>query len=177
MVGMKLANIAGKKFGRLTAIRRIKSATRTTWICKCECGKTKKIQAGNLFTGATKSCGCFRRQISSKSGKKNIYIAIKALIKHGHRRGATNTPEYNSFRGAKARCTDPKNTRWKDYGGRGIQFKFSSFVEFLKELGLRPEPKNLYSVERMNNEGHYEPGNVRWATRSEQAHNKRPSHA
>jgi hypothetical protein len=85
------------------------------------------------------------------------------LLKH--------TPEYVAYHHAMARCTKPNHKDWKYYGGRGIQFRFTSFRQFFVELGPRPDGKSL---DRVNNNGHYEPGNVRWATRTEQNRNQRP---
>jgi len=82
----------------------------------------------------------------------------------------TDSPEYDAYHHAKNRCTDPKNCNWKYYGGRGIQFRFTRFEQFYAELGPRPAGKTL---DRINNDGHYEPGNVRWATRQEQIANQR----
>jgi hypothetical protein len=80
------------------------------------------------------------------------------------------TPEYYAFFNARDRCTKPKNRAFKNYGGRGIEFRFASFEEFFAELGPRPQGTEL---ERINNDGHYEPGNVRWATHGEQQVNRR----
>jgi hypothetical protein len=80
------------------------------------------------------------------------------------------TPEYMAYHSAKARCTRPELRCWLNYGGRGIKFLFESFEQFYAELGPRPAGKTL---DRRDNDGHYEPGNVRWATRSEQEKNKR----
>jgi hypothetical protein len=84
--------------------------------------------------------------------------------------GMTGTSEYRTFKSAKARCTNPNSSSWKNYGARGIEFRFTSFETFFAELG--PRPKGL-TLDRINNDGHYEPGNVRWATRSEQMYNQR----
>jgi hypothetical protein len=83
------------------------------------------------------------------------------------------TPEYYACFDAKYRCTNPKDKYWKDYGGRGIEFRFTSFEEFFAELGTRPTP--AHSLDRIDNNGHYEPGNVRWATKAEQNANRRVS--
>jgi len=83
----------------------------------------------------------------------------------------TKTPEYRSFQAASTRCTNKNYKSWKDYGGRGIEFKFKSFQEFFSTLGPKPTPG--HTVDRINNDGHYEPGNVRWATRMQQRHNQR----
>ena len=82
-------------------------------------------------------------------------------------------PEYRSYNSAKNRCTNPNNAAYKNYGGRGIEFRFRSFDEFLRCLGRRPTLE--YTLDRYpDNNGHYEVGNVRWCTRKEQAQNRRP---
>lgn len=82
-----------------------------------------------------------------------------------------DTPEYRSYSGAKQRCTNSKSKNYADYGGRGIEFRFVSFQQFINCVGNKPTPK--HSLDRIENEGHYEPGNVRWATCSEQNRNQR----
>jgi hypothetical protein len=84
----------------------------------------------------------------------------------------STTPEFAAYRGAKHRCTNPNDKLWMNYGGRGIQFHFLSFEQFFAELGLKPTPK--HSLDRRDNDGNYEPGNVRWATETEQQNNRRP---
>lgn len=81
-------------------------------------------------------------------------------------------PEHNAFYNARRRCTEVTNREYARYGGRGIKFLFKSFPEFLAHIGRRPDG---YTLDRINNDGHYEPGNVRWATPSEQAYNRRKS--
>jgi hypothetical protein len=83
------------------------------------------------------------------------------------------TPEWTSFHAAKKRCKPEFKAKYPDYGGRGIEFRFKSFEEFFAEVGPRPEPKFKYSLERIDNDGHYESGNVRWATKKQQARNRR----
>lgn len=83
--------------------------------------------------------------------------------------GMSGTPEYMAFQSARDRCRNPKNISYPRYGGRGIEFRFGSFEEWFNELGLRPDSdmnrmKYRWSVDRIDNDGHYEPGNVRWAT-------------
>jgi hypothetical protein len=90
---------------------------------------------------------------------------------HGHSRIGHITPEFNAYFNAKKRCTRRCGKDFKNYGGRGIKFKFKSFLEFLKEIGRKPSRKLV--LDRIDNDGHYEPGNVRWTTRSESAKNQR----
>ncbi|HKV79758.1 MAG TPA: site-specific integrase [Candidatus Sulfotelmatobacter sp.] len=87
------------------------------------------------------------------------------------RKDKWGTPEGQAYQSARTRCTNPSHISWKHYGGRGIQFLFTSFEQFLAELGPRPEGHEL---DRINNDGHYEPGNVRWATGTDQIQNRRP---
>lgn len=115
-----------------------------------------------MLTRNTESCGCIR---SEKVSKWNIDRSTHGAIK---------TPEYWAYKGAKGRCTNPRNRSYKDYGARGIQFRFNSFQEFLDEVGLRPLPQ--YSLDRINNDGHYEKGNLQWANKKAQANNRRLYH-
>ncbi len=129
---------------------------------------------------ADKLCECGCEQPTSVAKKTDrLYGHVKGLpirFINGHSRrkkpgqSTKGTPEYLAFYNAKARCTNPKASEWKHYGGRGIEFRFTSFEQFLAEIG--PRPPGL-SLDRKENNGHYEPGNVRWATRSEQIKNSR----
>ena len=81
-------------------------------------------------------------------------------------------PGYNNYKAAHNRCTNPTNKNYPEYGGRGILFNFNNFIEFYNEVGEKPGPE--YSIDRIDNEGNYEPGNVRWATPTQQLQNRRP---
>jgi hypothetical protein len=99
-------------------------------------------------------------------------------LRHGACSGGRSTPEYRAYTDARNRCTNPKAKGYERYGGRGIKFLFINFEQWFADLGLRPEgtyPSGyaMYSVDRRNNEGHYEPGNVKWSTTSEQSNNRR----
>lgn len=90
---------------------------------------------------------------------------------HGHATGGFLTPEYMAYAAAKRRCNNPHNRSYRWYGARGIKFRFRSFLEFLKDVGNRPSKS--HSLDRINNDAHYEKGNLRWATKKQQAQNRR----
>ncbi len=154
--GPPAKNLTGQRFGKLVAIRPgEKRKKQSTWICVCDCGKESNPMATSLLYGLTKSCGCGV---------------------HPKTHGLTNTPEHKIWKSMKARCNNPKSPFFKYYGGRGIRVCerwATSFEAFLADMGNRPDP-NL-SIDRINNDGNYEPGNCRWATMKEQANNTRRS--
>ena len=155
---MPIKDITGWKFGRLTAQEYRREGRKTVWACECECGARVEVAIGQLCSGKTKSCGCLRREKTLARCKT-----------HGMSRG----PEYRAYRNAYYRCTREQDVRFYTYGARGIEFKFSSFQQFIDDIGPRPFAK--HSLDRINNDGHYEVGNVRWATRKEQRANRRDS--
>jgi hypothetical protein len=147
-------NLLGQKFGKLTAIGTKRMPNKKLdWLCKCDCGEYAIIPGIRLTTGTTKSCGC------------QHYPGVRRT------HGMCGTAEYGAFTSAKERCNNPKNRRYDIYGGRGIEFRFDSFEQFFAEVGLKPSPH--HSLDRKDSNGHYEPGNVRWATDHEQRWNKR----
>lgn len=155
------------RFGRLIAMwpagLKGKPRGRVYWMTACDCGVYKAIHASSLLKGDSRSCGCLNRE-----------VAKKLNTVHGHAAPSRVTSEYLSYRAAKKRCHNPSHDSYKYYGGRGIKFLFKSFEEFLVALGPKPSPK--HSVDRINNDGHYEPSNVRWATASEQQANRHKHH-
>jgi hypothetical protein len=102
-----------------------------------------------------------------KGNKFNHPTGKKAT---NYRHGLCETPEYVAWMNARDRCNRKRNLYYKHYGGRGIKVKFTSFLDFLKEIGHKPSP--AHSLDRIDNDGHYEKGNIRWATRTEQNENR-----
>lgn len=153
----------GDRFGRLTVVRRIKInsrrlGTRESHECRCDCGNVKEIAASSLYRGLTTSCGCVR---NAKTGDR--------ARKHGGR----NTKLYSVWTSMKQRCNNPNREFYVDYGGRGITYhpSFETFEGFLAGIpeGYRPD----LELDRINNDGNYEPGNLRWTTKRIQANNRR----
>lgn len=158
-------DLANQRFGRLLAIEPSgKDKKRNIlWRCICDCGNETVLSSYSLKK-ITRSCGCLQKEAAGR-------IAIERTT-HGQSRGGIITPEYQAFMSAKARCTYTGGIGYERYGGRGIEFRFTSFKEFYEALGPKPSPE--HSVDRWpNNDGHYEAGNVRWATKTEQANNRR----
>jgi hypothetical protein len=149
-------NLLGQRFNRLTVLERAGSHKRNAlWLCVCDCGKEVIVRAANLHREVTRSCGCLRREMQRERMST-------------HRMSGTR--EYRSYYGAKARCLNPNHRDFADYGGRGIEFRLPGFEQFFADLGIRPPG---YTLDRKNVNGHYELGNLRWATRKEQANNRR----
>lgn len=162
-IGKKIDH-TGKQFGLLKAVRLTENAKNqgARWICICECGNEKVITANNLVKGKAKSCGCATDRWRSEKNRT-----------HGHTRwrGAVSGT-YRSWHAARQRCENSSHIAYTDYGARGIAFceRWHDFTLFLADMGERPTGKTL---DRKNVNKGYEPGNCRWATRSEQARNQR----
>jgi hypothetical protein len=153
--------LLGRHFGRLVVRKYVGlNGNNRYWKCDCVCGGKIIANGNELKRGNTSSCGCWRRE---RISAKNI------------RHGLCESPEYRAWTNIKVRCSNPKAANYDDYGGRGIRMCLEwidDFMAFYTHIGPRPSAK--YSVDRIDVNGHYEPGNVRWATGSEQQLNRRP---
>ena len=153
LVENKFRDISGWTFGKLIAVWPCGLTDKgTEWLCFCSCGKSKITRLDSLLNERTTSCNC---------------VGYATSFKHGW----SKTPEAMAFRNAKYRCTNPDAQAYDLYGGRGIKFLFKNFEDFIQEIG--PRPSSEYLLDRIDNDGHYVSGNVKWSTRIEQAKNQR----
>jgi hypothetical protein len=144
----------GDRFGRLVVQFRATEHHPHRWSCRCNCGNISEVMTGNLSSGHTKSCGC---------------LAVEIASTHG----LSRTTEYRTWINIHTRCNDPTTRYWPLYGGRGIKVcaRWSKFEHFLHDMGKKPYTRA--SIDRIDVNGNYEPGNCRWTDSKTQGRNRR----
>ena len=169
----KRTNLVGQKYGRLTVVGPAEDCVQPSgqkkaqWECQCDCGVVVTVRSGDMRNGHTSSCGCYNREATSS--RRTV---------HGQARAGIQSTNYKLWFSIKQRCCNPRNKRYPDYGGRGVrmfpQWK-DSFMEFDAYIlgSLGPRPPGL-TLDRIDNERGYLPGNLRWATYKQQSNNRRP---
>lgn len=159
--GRLFAQYEGRKYGRLTVVRTWRSTPHTYAECVCDCGQKWTGRTYNLQRGTSKSCGCLVAEVST--------ARLKALAKHG----LTETKEHATWCRMRSRCNSQSNPSYKDYGGRGIKIaeRWNDFENFLADMGKAPSPGA--SIDRIDNNKGYEPGNCRWTDTRTQNRNYR----
>ena len=159
----KIVDLTGQRFGRLIVLEFAEiRKNKSYWKCQCDCGNIKIISATSLKSEKTKSCGCLRKEVTKIRGEKNI--------KHNK----TNTRLFRIFLGMKSRCYYTKNIGYKNYGGKGIKVCdewLNDFMNFYNWAMSNGYSQGL-TIDRINNDGNYEPNNCRWITMKEQENNR-----
>jgi hypothetical protein len=156
-------SLIGLRFGRLVVFEDAgnKCGNRHFWRCRCDCGTIKDVRSSNLKTGTAKSCGCLKLEVS------------RSRIRHGLLKHGISHQVYNAWHNMVYRCSHPESSVGKDYAGRGIKVCkawLHSPGAFARDMGPRPAG---YSLDRIDNNGNYEPTNCRWTTRAVQNRNSR----
>lgn len=162
-------DITGMKFGRLLVIKRlgaVKHGQEVMWECQCDCGNNCIVKGTHLRNGTTRSCGCLKKELLAERARKR-------MLKHG----GSKTRLYTIWACMKNRCSCSNNTHFNCYGGRGIKVcdEWKDFENFQIWAVNNGYGENL-TLDRIDNDGNYEPSNCRWVTRKEQSFNRRTNH-
>lgn len=153
---MKAHDLIGQRFGRLLVLSRVANRRRPKWLCQCDCGNSKVILSGGLRNG-TRSCGCLQREMSA--------------IRIGNRKrthGMSSSAIYTVWEGMIQRCQNPRRSRWECYGGRGISVcaEWKTSAKAFMDWALANGYQRGLQIDRINNDGNYEPANCRFVTSS-----------
>lgn len=163
---MSVAPMLGARVGRWTVVDRAEGRG-GSWLCVCECGTRRVVLGARLRRGRSRSCGCLKNDLT-----------VARFSTHGASRRGPLAPLFAIWNSMIRRCHTPSSGGYRDYGGRGIEVCDEwrgDFLAFARAVGDRPSP--LHSLDRIDNSKGYAPGNVRWATPTEQSRNTRRNRA
>jgi hypothetical protein len=165
-MGGPLINLADQRFGRWLVLERAPDDANgcSSWLCRCNCGVKRTIRSNQLRDGRSQSCGCLHHEMMK---------GLQRRLTHGHSVNRRSNRTHESWVDMRARCSNPNKRFFKHYGGRGItvcERWLNSFENFLADMGERPPG---LTIDRIDYNGNYEPGNCRWGTAEQQGRGRR----